>query len=117
MTEVVYRTPEDTEESSGPENPGNSQDDTSPPADTGVGDGAHASGASEVIARERFPIPMEVRKASRSSTYVPGITRVGAIIKCCRSLPYTRYVCMTPVVGEIGYRRSSPYHACPLDQV
>lgn len=59
----MYRTPEDAEDvESGPENHGNSQDDTSLPVDVGLGDGAHApGGTSELIARERFPIPMEVQ--------------------------------------------------------
>eukprot|EP00904_Undaria_pinnatifida_P003688 jgi/Undpi1/1331/HiC_scaffold_11.g04723.m1 len=84
VTELLYRTPEDTEEGSGPENPGNSQDDTSPAADAGVGDGAHASGASEVIARERFPIPMEPNEMNPKlllsyaceRTVLPGGTRM-----------------------------------------
>lgn len=83
MTELLYRTPEDTEEGSGPENPGNSQDDTSPAADAGVGDGAHASGASEVIARERFPIPMEVswRRSSIYLSRVPARAHVAVALR------------------------------------
>lgn len=60
VTELVYHVPEEADNTAGPESQEAPRDEISPAID-GQGESAHAPAASEAIARERFPIPMEVR--------------------------------------------------------
>lgn len=55
----MYHVPEEADSTAGPESQEAPGEDI-PPAVDGQGESAHAPVASEAIARERFPIPMEV---------------------------------------------------------
>lgn len=60
VTELVYRIPDDVEDAAGPEHPDTAQEEPAPVA-AGQSESAQPPAVPEAMARERFPIPMEVR--------------------------------------------------------